>query len=252
MSTEPPIEQAGAGIEVSGLTKRYGDFTAVSDLSFTVRRGEVLGLVGPNGAGKTTTLRSIVGTIVPDSGTILLAGYDIAVEPVEAKRRAAFIPDVSHLFDYLTVRDHLLFTARLYGVSAPEPRIESLLAEFQLEEKRDQFPDELSRGMKQKVALACGLVHDPQVLLFDEPLTSLDPASIRRTKDAMLRRAREGAAVVLSSHLLSLVEELCDRVLIIQGGRQVTVGTIAEIRASRPELEGRDLEDIFLALTEQG
>lgn len=240
------------GIEVVGLTKLYGDFAAVSDLSFTVAPGEVLGLVGPNGAGKTTTLRSLVGTVAPTSGTIRLAGFDLMADRIEAKRRAAFMPDVAHLFDYLTVEEHLRFTARLYGVGDPDARIEELLEEFQLADRRSDFPDELSRGMKQKVVLACGLVHDPEVLLFDEPLTSLDPASIRRTKDAILRRARAGAAVVLSSHLLSLVEELCTRVLVIQRGREVISGRIDEIRASRPELEGRDLEDIFLALTESG
>lgn len=236
-------------IEVQGLTKLYGTLEAVRDLSFSVGAGEVLGLVGPNGAGKTTTLRSIVGIVRPTHGTIRVGGHDVERAPVAAKRLLAFMPDEPHLFDYLTVQEHLRFTARLYQVADVERRLPALLRELELAEKADTLPGELSRGMKQKLVIACGLLHDPQALLFDEPLTGLDPAGIRRMKQTIRDRAQQGAAIVLSSHLLHLVEEICTRVLIMKRGRRVALGTIDEILSERPDLRGRSLEDIFLTLT---
>ncbi len=239
-------------IEVVGLTKLYGDRAAVKDLSFRVAPGEVLGLVGPNGAGKTTTLRSIAGIIVPTAGSIRIAGHDLAAEPIAAKRRLALIPDEPQLFDYLTVAEHLSFIARLYGVPDAESLGRALLAELELSDRANSFPTELSRGMRQKLAIACGLLHDPGVLMFDEPLTGLDPLGIRRMKATIKARADAGAAIVLSSHLLHLVEELCTRVLLLRLGTVVASGTISEIVAERPELAGRSLEDIFVALVGVG
>jgi ABC-2 type transport system ATP-binding protein len=236
-------------IQVQGLTKLYGSLVAVDDLSFAVAPGEVLGLVGPNGAGKTTTLRSLVGIIRPTRGTISIGGRELERDPVEAKRQLAFMPDEPRLFEYLTVEEHLRFTARLYGIRDADGRIPALLRELELDEKAGALPDELSRGMKQKLAIACGLLHDPTALLFDEPLTGLDPAGMRRMKQTIVERARHGAAIILSSHLLQLVEEVCTRVLVIHRGRLVAIGTIAEIVAARPDLQGRSLEEIFLALT---
>ena len=235
-------------IEVEGLQKLYGTFPAVRGLSFQVQPGEVLGLVGPNGAGKTTTIRSIAGIIVPSQGQIRIGGHDLAREAVAAKRLLAFIPDEPHLFEYLTVEEHLRFVGRLYQVADIQERIPVLLDEMDLASKRSALPGELSRGMKQKLAIACGLLHQPRALLLDEPLTGLDPVGIRRMKSTIVRRAEAGAAVILSSHLLHLVEEICTRVLVMQGGRAVAFGTIAEIVASRPALSGRRLEDVFLAL----
>jgi ABC-2 type transport system ATP-binding protein len=235
-------------IEVEGLQKLYGTFPAVRGLSFQVQPGEVLGLVGPNGAGKTTTIRSIAGIIVPSQGQIRIGGHDLAREAVAAKRLLAFIPDEPHLFEYLTVEEHLRFVGRLYQVADIQERIPVLLDEMDLVSKRSALPGELSRGMKQKLAIACGLLHQPRALLLDEPLTGLDPVGIRRMKSTIVRRAEAGAAVILSSHLLHLVEEICTRVLVMQGGRAVAFGTIAEIVASRPALSGRRLEDVFLAL----
>ncbi|MBA2627842.1 MAG: ATP-binding cassette domain-containing protein [Gemmatimonadales bacterium] len=235
-------------IEVDGLTKFYGDFAAVKDLSFTVRAGEVLGLVGPNGAGKTTTIRSIAGIIRPTAGSVTVAGHELASDPVAAKAALAYVPDEPHLFEYLTVEEHLVFVGRLYGVADARTRLEPLLAELELAEKRTALPGELSRGMKQKLAIACGLLHDPHALLLDEPLTGLDPVGIRRMKATITRRAAEGAAVILSSHLLHLVEEICTRVLVMQRGQTVAIGTIPEIIAGRPELAGLDLENVFIAL----
>jgi len=239
-------------IEVEQYTKLYSDVVAVDALSFTVSPGEVLGLVGPNGAGKTTTLRALAGILQPTSGTIRIAGIDLKTSPIEAKARLAFIPDEPQLFDYLTVTEHLQFIARLYGVPDVAPRIPVLLEELELTPKKDALPPELSRGMKQKLAIACGLLHRPSVVLLDEPLTGLDPVGIRRMKETISARAREGAAVVLSSHLLHLVEELCTRILVIRRGQAVAIGTIAEIVATHPELAGRTLEEMFIALTGDG
>ncbi|HYK11145.1 MAG TPA: ABC transporter ATP-binding protein [Gemmatimonadales bacterium] len=236
-------------LKVSGLTRLYDQLVAVEDLSFSVAPGEVLGLVGPNGAGKTTTLRSLCGVIQPTRGTIEIGGVDLGRDPVRAKNQIAFMPDEPHLFDYLTVEEHLRFTARLYKATAAEDRIPALLTELELSEKASALPTELSRGMRQKLVIACGLIHDPKALVFDEPLTGLDPAGIRRMKQTIVDRARQGAAVLLSSHLLHLVEEICTRVLILQRGRMVAIGTITEILAGRPDLQGKSLEDIFLALT---
>ncbi len=247
---------AGAGtavLDVQELGKRYDGVEAVSDLSFSVPAGEILGLVGPNGAGKTTTLRCIAGIILPDSGRIGICGHDLAANPIEAKRNLAFIPDEPRLFDYLTVVEHLQFTSRIYQVGDAERRAEELLLELELSAKRDALPGELSRGMKQKLAIACGLIHDPKVILFDEPLTGLDPAGIRRMKGSIAQRARDGASIIVSSHLLHLVEELCQRVLIIQSGRKVAHGTLAEIKALASRIgEEASLEEIFLRVTRDG
>jgi ABC-2 type transport system ATP-binding protein len=236
-------------IRVDHLTKLYGDFTAVQDLSFDVAPGEVLGLVGPNGAGKTTTLRCIAGIITPTGGTVHIGGHEMATAPERAKAQLAFIPDEPQLFEYLTVEEHLRFVGRLYGVADAPARIDPLLAELELLEKRRALPAELSRGMRQKLAIACGLIHEPGALMLDEPLTGLDPAGIRKMKSTIAARARAGAAVVLSSHLLHLVEELCTRLLVLRRGQIVAIGSLDEIITERPQLAGQELEDIFLALT---
>ncbi|HWA59284.1 MAG TPA: heme ABC exporter ATP-binding protein CcmA [Gemmatimonadales bacterium] len=236
-------------IQVENLTKVYGSLTAVSGLSFRVEAGEILGLVGPNGAGKTTTLRSLAGIIPPTGGQIRIAGHDLATDGLAAKSQLAFIPDEPQLFEYLTVTEHLQFVARLYQQPEAAGRIAPLLEELELAGKQHALASELSRGMKQKLAIACGLIHEPRVLMLDEPLTGLDPVGIRRMKRTIAARAQAGAAVVLSSHLLQLVEELCTRVLIIQNGKRVALGSVAEIVTERPELSGRGLEEIFLSLT---
>jgi ABC-2 type transport system ATP-binding protein len=237
-------------IEVRDFSKLYGKLAAVDDLSFSVNGGEVLGLVGPNGAGKTTTLRAIAGIIAPTTGSVRIAGFDLASEPVSAKSHLSFIPDEPHLFEYLTVEEHLRFTGRLYAVSDTLERIPGILDELELREKSSSLPHELSRGMKQKLAIACGLLHTPSALVLDEPLTGLDPSGMRRMKTTISARAAAGAAVILSSHLLHLVEELCTRLLIIRRGKVVAYGSLATIVASRPNLAGKSMEDVFLALTE--
>jgi len=237
-------------IEVNGLAKRFGEFTAVRDLSFAVQPGEVLGLVGPNGAGKTTTLRCLAGIIPLSGGSVRVAGIDLAADPVAAKRALAFFPDEPRLFDYLTVRQHLTFIARIYGVANHEPLVQPLLEELEIADKADQLPGELSRGMKQKLVIACGLLHDPRVMFFDEPLTGLDPLGIRRMKDSIVRRARAGAAIVLSSHLLHLLEEVCTHVLILKQGEKIAGGTLAEVVAQFSQGEASaSLEDVFIRAT---
>ena len=234
-------------ITVSHLTKTYGSFKAVDDLSFDVQPGEIVGLIGPNGAGKTSTLRCIVGIQAPSAGKITVDGHDIVGDPIEAKRRLAFMADEPQLFEYLTVMEHLRLTARLYQVREPEAPANRLLNELQLTGKENALPAELSRGMKQKVAIACGLLHDPLALLFDEPLTGLDPLGIRHMKETIVSRGKSGAAVIVSSHLLHLVEEICSRIVIIDRGVKVADGTLAQLRA-QSESES-NLEQIFLKVT---
>jgi len=236
-------------ISVRELTKLYGDFTAVRSISFDVAAGEILGLVGPNGAGKTTTLRCLGGIIQPSAGTIAIAGHDMRTDSIAAKHALAFIPDEPHLFDYLSVEEHLRFIARLYGVVDVETRLPLLLDELELSEKKRALPGELSRGMRQKLAIACGLMHDPSVLILDEPLTGLDPGGMRRMRETIATRAAAGAAVVLSSHLLNLVEELCTKLLVVRRGVAVAYGTLEQIVDAHPELAGLTLEDVFLSLT---
>ncbi len=237
-------------LDVEDLRRTYDGFVAVDTLSFSVGAGEIVGLIGPNGAGKTTTLRALAGILRPTAGRIRIDGHDIVSDAIEAKRRLAFMPDEPHLFEYLTVEEHLRLVARLYAVGDFESRSRSLMQELELTGKEKALPGELSRGMRQKVVIACGLVRHATTLLFDEPLTGLDPIGIRRMRETIVARARDGAAVLLSSHLLHLVEEICTRVIIMAAGKKVADGTFAEL-ASRADLAtaGSNLEQIFMRVT---
>src|SRR5258705_887818 len=227
-----------------------GTFTAVGDLSFSVRNGEIVGLIGPNGAGKTTTLRSLAGILRPTSGHVAIDGHDLVGDPIDAKRRLAFMPDEPHLFEYLTVQEHLRLTARLYTVDDFDARARALVDELELAGREKSLPGELSRGMRQKVVIACGLVRQASTLLFDEPLTGLDPLGIRRMRHTIVARGHAGAAILVSSHLLHLVEEICTRVIIMDRGKKIADCTVAEL-ASRADLAaaGSSLEQIFLHVT---
>ena len=249
MELAPPADGTPPVLAVRGLVKSYAKRRAVDGLSFVAAPGEVLGLVGPNGAGKTTTLRTIAGILPVESGTVAVAGHDLVRQPVEAKRRLALVPDNPQLFEQLSVWEHLDFTARLYGVADWQPRAARLLDELELGDRRDSLADELSRGMRQKLALACALVHDPAVLLLDEPLTGLDPRGIRTLFDLVRRRAAEGAAVVLSSHLLGQIEGLCTGFAVMRQGRLLFSGTHDELRERYAEAGG-SLEEVFFHLTE--
>ncbi|HYJ78087.1 MAG TPA: ABC transporter ATP-binding protein [Longimicrobiaceae bacterium] len=248
-----PAEPREAVIAVDRFSKRYDGRLAVDALSFSVGPGEIVGLVGPNGAGKTTTLRAIAGVHPPTSGQIRVAGHDVVAEPVQAKRRLAIIPDEPHLFNSLTVWEHLEFAARVYRVEGWEAAAGALLQELELADRRGSLADELSRGMRQKVAVACALLHDPAALLLDEPLTGLDPRGIRTLYATLRRRAEQGAAVLLSSHLLGQIEGLCTGFLIVREGRLLFRGTREEMRERYASLGGgASLEDIFFHVTEGG
>lgn len=237
-------------IEVNDFHKAFGDHVAVRGVSFRVGPGDVLGLIGPNGAGKTTTLRALAGIIPASRGRLSIAGFDLQAEPIAAKSRLAFVPDEPALFPDLTVDEHLSFYASVYRVTDAATKAQALLDEFELTAKRHTPASDLSRGMRQKLAVCCGYLHDPQAILFDEPLTGLDPQGIRVFKRSLQERAERGAAVIISSHLLAMVEDLCSHVLILAGGVQRFCGPLDELRAC---FEAGDaaasLEDIFFAAT---
>ncbi len=240
----------GPLIEVQNFSKQYGSFKAVNDLSFCVQPGEILGLVGQNGAGKTTTLRTLAGILRPGSGTLRLAGYDVLRESIAARRSVGYIPDDPRLFDSLTVWEHLTFTASAYGISDFEQAATDLLVEFDLEGKRDTVARALSRGMRQKVAIMCACLGRPKVLLFDEPLTGLDPNGIRAIQHSIRTRAANGAAVVISSHLLNLVEDLCSHILVLQLGQLQWFGPIQGLLEKAHSADGRlSLEEAFFGVT---
>jgi len=236
-------------IELEHLVKRFGDKVAVDDVSLEVRAGEILGFLGPNGAGKTTTIRMLVGLLQPTSGTVRVAGHDVQAQPLKAKAACGYVPDEPNLYAKLTGRELLRLVGDLYGLerAQAERRAEELLRLFDLSAAADDTFDSYSHGMRQKTALAAALVHDPRVLVLDEPTVGLDPKSARLIKDILRQMAERGAAVFLSTHILEIAEHMCDRIGIIDHGRLIAAGTMDELRALG---EGeRSLEDIFLALT---
>ncbi len=234
-------------IRVRDFHKHYRGTPAVTGLSFDVHPGQVLGLVGPNGAGKTTTLRAIAGIIPPTQGALEVGGYDVQTDPLPAKQALAYVPDDPALFGSLTVYEHLLFSASAYGVTGYAARAERLLREFEIADKRDRLAQEVSRGVRQKVAICAAYMHDAQAILFDEPMTGLDPHGIRVMKDSIRAQAARGAAIVISSHLLTLIEDLCTHLLVLDKGRCLFAGTMAGARAVAVA-DGRDatLEEAFL------
>ncbi len=233
-------------IQVRDFHKNYRETVAVAGLSFEVGPGEVLGLVGPNGAGKTTTLRAIAGIIPPTRGQLAVAGCDVVGHPLGAKAQLAYVPDDPKLFESLTVWEHLEFVAAAYRVGEFAPKAEALLRQFELEDRRATLAQELSRGMRQKAAICCAYLHDPRAILLDEPLTGLDPQGIRTMKDSIVERARAGAAVIISSHLLALVEDVCTHLLILDRGKRVYFGRIEDARAVFAEAGvSASLEEVF-------
>lgn len=238
-------------IVIDGFHKNYDGTVAVAGLTFSVEPGEILGLVGPNGAGKTTTLRALAGILEPSRGRLVVDGHDLRSQPVAAKSALAYVPDDPKLFDQLTVWEHLQFVASAYRLEDWWPLGEATLEQFDLVQRRDSLCAELSRGMRQKVAICCAYVREPRALLLDEPLTGLDPRAIRTMKDSIRQRAAEGTAIIVSSHLLSLVEDLCTRVLILHRGRQLLHESLESLR-QQINADGRQetLEELFLRLTE--
>jgi len=236
-------------IETRGLVKRYGDKVAVDDVSFEVRSGEVFGFLGPNGAGKTTTIKMIVGLLQPTSGTVRMAGHDVQAEPLAATAASGYVPDTPNLYAKLSARELLRFVGDLYGLDRGQAarRIDELLRVFDLAAAADDTIDSYSHGMQQKTSLDAALMHDPRVLVLDEPTVGLDPRSARLIKDMLRQMADRGAAVMLSTHILEIAERMCDRVGIIDRGQLIAVGTMDELRAL--DASGASLEDIFLSLT---
>lgn len=252
-----PIEPQGSGaafspelvLEVQHFSKSYDETAAVRDLSFTLAAGGVLGLVGPNGSGKTTTLRSIAGVLPIQSGLVRVCGHDVATDESGAKQCLTWVPDDPQPFDTLTVGEHMEFAAKLYSVPDWRPRAGELLERFELDGKRDALGGELSRGMRQKLALCCAWLPRPSLVLLDEPLSGLDPRGIRTAKQAILEQAASGTAVILSSHLLELVEAMGHRILILDEGEKRFDGTLEEARVAIQTAPGSNLEEIFFAAT---
>ena len=236
---------------IRGLGKTFRA-PAVDDLNLTVRSGELYALLGPNGAGKTTTLRMVAGLLKPDTGSISVFGVDALADPVAAKRLIAWAPDEPMLYDRLTPLEYLEFVAGLWGVEAKAAtqRSEDLLRMLGLWDERGRRCEGFSRGMKQKTALAGALIHDPSLLILDEPLTGLDAGAARQVKDLLTARTREGATVILTTHILEVAERMADRIGIIQHGRLLTEGRLEELRAQAGDREA-SLEDLFLDLTGQ-
>jgi len=240
-------------IQASGLTKHFGKLVAVHDLDLSVPAGEVFGFLGPNGAGKTTTIRMLTGLVRPTSGTAFIAGFDVLREPHEVKRRVGYLAETPYVYPKLTGREFLQFMGGLYEVPADlvRQRAERLLGLFELLDKADQLIETYSHGMRQKLALAGTMLHEPHVLFFDEPTSGLDPRSARLVKDLLLGLVARGHTVFLSTHVLEIAEQLCHRVGIINQGQIIATGTLEELRV-QARREAGSLEDIFLQLTGGG
>lgn len=237
-------------LEIRQLVKQYKSYRAVNDLSITINGGEIVGLLGPNGAGKTTALRCTAGILRPTSGEILVNGWDIVKDQGKAKAGLAFVPEVPSLYELLTVEEHLKFVAMCFNtMDQYESKKEELLTRYNLAEKRNDLVATLSKGMKQKLSVACALVHNANVLLFDEPLIGVDPAGAHELKQEILRAKSSGAAVLISTHLLDTAEKLCDRVIILNKGTKMVEGTVEELRRFSG-METSSLEEVFLKLTE--
>jgi ABC-2 type transport system ATP-binding protein len=235
-------------IEIRNLVRRFGSLTAVDNLSLSVPAGELFCFLGPNGAGKTTTMKILTGLLRPTSGTAAIAGFDIQRQPVEAKRLIGYIPDMPYLYDRLTATEYVEFVGDLYRLPKPVMRqeLDRLFALLGLDEYRAALVKDLSHGYRQRLLYASTLIHNPRVLLVDEPLIGLDPRTIKLIKDMLVQRARSGMTIFLTTHILALVEDVADRIGILRNGQITALGTLAELRAAH---RGDDLETLFLRLT---
>lgn len=236
-------------LQVTGLIKEYKEQRAVNDLTFTIRPGEIVGLIGPNGAGKTTALRCIAGILRPTAGQILINGHDLIKDQMNAKKGLAFVPEVPSLYELLSVYEHLRFIAMCFdNLDKFEAEHERLLRKYSLWEKKDNLVATLSKGMRQKLSVACALIHDANVFLFDEPLIGIDPAGAHELKQELVDARNRGGAILISTHLLDTAEKLCDRVLIVARGKLLAEGTPDELR-QHYKMEENSLEELFLKLT---
>jgi ABC-2 type transport system ATP-binding protein len=238
-----------AAIDLHDITKRYGNFTAVDRLSMQVQPGELFAFLGPNGAGKTTTIKMISGLLLPDSGSVQLCGYPMGRDGRQAKAQLAYVPDEPFLYEKLSGREFLDFVAEMYalGAEVKKRRLDALVDRLELATFWDKLCEGYSHGMKQRTVLAAAMLHEPRVLVIDEPMVGLDPKTVRTVKDLMRELVRQGGTVFMSTHTLEVAEAVADRIGIINHGRLVAVGTPAEIKANAPEIG--TLEDIFLKLT---
>ena len=238
-------------IEFQGITKTYGSFRALAPLTLEVRRGEMFGFLGPNGAGKTTTIRMMMGILVPSEGTVRIAGFDCHRDGPEVKRRVGYLPDSPVFYDYLRGREILQFIGEMHGLAASEAakRTERLLHELALDEVSEEFAVNYSMGMKKKLGLACALIHDPAVLILDEPTNGLDPRAARDVQQRLRKSAEEGVTIFLSTHILDMAERLCSRIGIIHHGELVATGSPDELKSR--VTAGGTLEEVFLAVTEE-
>ncbi|HEY5563716.1 MAG TPA: ABC transporter ATP-binding protein [Clostridiaceae bacterium] len=235
-------------LEVKNLKKKFGKNLAVNDISFGLEAGKIIGLIGPNGAGKTTTLKCITGLLNKTEGTVTILGMDIRKQ--EARTHIAYIPETPDIYTMLTVWEHMKFIALAYELDNWEEKAKELLERFDLETKRNELGKNLSKGMTQKVSICCSLLHNPDVLLVDEPMIGLDPRAIRELKDAFLELKNEGKTILISTHLLDNAQNLCDSVIVMKNGSIVTQGSIEELRKNINAAEGTSLEDLFLEVTD--
>ncbi|KUO61409.1 MAG: ABC transporter [Gracilibacter sp. BRH_c7a] len=237
-------------IKTTRLMKKYGSVPVVNDLNLEVKGGEIFGFLGPNGAGKTTTIKMLTGLLDPSEGEVFICGYDLKKQPTEAKSVMAYVPDQPKLYNKLSAREFLMLISSLYRVpkDIAQERSEQLLAMFELQARADELLESYSHGMRQKVVLASALIHQPKVIMLDEPTVGLDPASARLLKDILQELARQGAAVFVSTHILEIAERMCHRVGILKNGQLIAQGSPEELR-QRVGHTGESLEDIFLELT---
>ncbi|HYG33399.1 MAG TPA: ABC transporter ATP-binding protein [Clostridia bacterium] len=238
-------------IELDHLVKKFGELTAVNDLTLTVPRGQFFAVLGPNAAGKTTTLKILAGLMKPTSGHARIGGFDVQQHPLEARRRLAFVPDFPFLYEKLTPWEFFRFTGQLFGMTNDQLQKNGveLIARFNLEEFAKKPIEGLSHGTRQRVAIVSALLHDPEVFIIDEPMVGLDPQHARVVKDVLKERSQTGMTVMLSTHQLSVAEEMADRIGIIHQGRLIAVGTREELRHQSGA--AGQLEDVFLTLTSQ-
>jgi ABC-2 type transport system ATP-binding protein len=234
-------------IEIRNLTRIFGSLKAVDNLNLQVREGEFFCFLGPNGAGKTTTIKILAGLLRPTSGTALIAGHDITTDMVQAKRILGYIPDHPYVYEKLSGREFMRFVGGMYRLDGTDldQRIEELTSLFGIAEYADQLIEDYSHGMRQKLIFSATFLHSPRIVIVDEPWVGLDPKSIRFVKDYLRAKTREGVSIFMSTHTLSIAEEIADRIGIIHKGRLIALGSVEEVKAS----EERNLEDIFLQLT---
>ena len=237
-------------IELRHVSKKFGSFTAVDDISLTVQKGEFYGFLGPNGAGKTTTIKMIAGLFTPTRGTIAVDGFDVASRPLEAKQKIAYVPDQPFLYDKLTGREFLYFVGGLYSMGKEDlhERIGALLEQFEIGDWIDKRTEEYSQGMRQRITICSGLLHRPATIIIDEPMIGLDPRSAKVVKDTLKRLSRGGATVFMSTHSLAVAEELCDTIGIIKAGKLIFSDSLAALQQYKRQYDGK-LESVFIELT---